>query len=201
MKPVVWKGRLLLLGRFGDNSADSAGALEKKCGFSSDDFKIFFFGNMHIPFSHELVNFALGHVFADLGKNFCDFEIAGVSGKKARSCQKKISDQHWYGDSPNRIGHLFSPAQGGAVHDIVVEEGGGVQVFKYRWQPEDFFILIMTYSRRKNEQQGPQPLPAAEYDMARHFGYEIEIRAQVFFEGFFNLVEIVLYNRNDFFFQ
>ena len=75
---VFGKGFFLLIGCICDDGADATGGFKQHGGFTANDFQILIFLQVDVAFSHQLVNFSLGHVFSEFRQNLDNSEPAGA---------------------------------------------------------------------------------------------------------------------------
>lgn len=73
---------------------------------------------------------------------------------KARGIQK-ITHQYAGLVTPNGIGGLLAATQVGGVHDVVMEQGGGVDEFDNGGQIDVLIALIAAGAGRQEHQQRP----------------------------------------------
>ena len=106
--------------------------LDQYGGLSGDDLQIFRFFKIERPFPHELMNFALGHVLGHRRDDADDFRPPRAGGDGKGAGQQKIPHQNRGLVSEYGMGRRRPPPQGGAVHEIVMKQGGGVQVLEDR---------------------------------------------------------------------
>ena len=70
-------------------------------------------------------------------------------------------------------------AHGGRVDDVVVQQGGGVEVLEDGGKVRQVIAPAAAHAGGQDEQQGPHPFAAAQQDVPPHFGDERHVGLEV----------------------
>ena len=141
------------------------------------------FSEVQVLLPGELVDLPLGHAFGDARDHLDDIGHSGIRGDGQGPGQQEIPDQDGHLVAPHRMGGLPPPPEDGAVHQVVVEEGGRVEVFEHRREKDLPPAAVPAQPCGQHHEQGPESFAAAEQEMAGHVRNDGEMGPQIFPEG------------------
>ena len=136
----------------GQNGTQPGAGLEQFGGFGPDDFEVSGFVEAGVVHVHQLLHFALRDDVGGFGEDFHDPHVLGLHHHLEGAGVQKIPDKHAGWIAKRFIGGRPASAQGGVVHDIIVQQGGcmdelddGCQVEVLRALDEDFPTVHFVY--------------------------------------------------------
>ncbi len=127
----------------------------------------------------ELEDLAFGHHGGGVGQHLQDLQFIGGHRQGQGFGQEKVTHQDYRLVAPDGVGGGRPPAHAGRVDNIVVQQGGGVEVFEDRGKTAQAIALAAAHPGRQNEQQRPDALAAAEQDMAPHLGDQRHVSLEI----------------------
>ncbi len=156
-----------------------AGPGEQYGALSLDDLEIETLADIDVEAAFELQEFALGDALDRGGKDLEDFDAAILDDHRRGPGIEEVPGQDGPLVAPDRIRGGPAPAQGRGVHDVVVEQGRGVQQFDRGGDPDASRPRIITEFRRQQEQGGAQAFASGAQQMGAQFGEQGQIRMQL----------------------
>ena len=90
----------------------------------------------------------------------------------------KVPNQNAGGVAPERIGRELAPAEPGAVHDVVVEEGSRVQKLDDRRELHPSLALCRAGIRCQQNDKRTQALAASLHKVLANLLYKVNVRSQ-----------------------
>ena len=127
----------------------------------------------------ELEDLPFGHHGGGVGQHLQDLQFIGGHRQGQGFGQEKVPHQNHRLVAPDGVGGGRPPAHAGRVDDIVVQQGGGVQVFKDGGKTAQVIALAAAHPGAQDEQQRPDALAAAEQDMAPHLGDQRHVGLEI----------------------
>jgi hypothetical protein len=85
--------------------------------------------------------------------------------------------------APDGVGRVGPPAQAGRIDDVVVQQGGGVQIFEDGGEIVEVFAIHAAHAGAQEKKQGPHPLAAAQQDVLPHLRDERHVGLKVGRQG------------------
>ena len=85
--------------------------------------------------------------------------------------------------APDVVGRGGAPAHLGGVDDVVVQQGGGVQVLEDGGEIRQVVALVAAHAGGQDEEERPDALAAAQQDVPPHFGDEGHVGLEVGGQG------------------
>ena len=108
--------------------------LEQHRGFAANHFHVGFFAGAGVAHFGQLQYFAFGNDAGGLRQDFHHWHRAQLDHHFEGARVQEVADQYAWGIAPGCIGGLAAAAHAGHVHNIVVEQGRGVQELNGRGQ-------------------------------------------------------------------
>ena len=143
------------------------------------------------------MDFALGHVFGDAGNHLDDLDVPGAGGDAQGPGQEKIAHQNGGGIAPDGVGHRTAAAQLGLVDQIVVQQGGGMQVFQRNGKGLVVAALVTAHAGGQDQEKRTQALAAAKEDVSGHLAHELQVGIEVVLQLHLDLGQVVGYQAQD----
>ena len=182
--------------RPGEPGAALRRGLEQDRGFVVDHLEITRLGDVGIHLVDELLHLALGDAVGGVGHDFHDAHVADADEQLESPGIDEIADEHARFGVPLRVDRGPAPAQGGHVHHIVVEQGGGVDEFDHRGELDMAVVADAAASGREQHQNWPQPLAAGFDDVMADAFREADPGMQLLDDGAVYGCEVV-FNRRE----
>ena len=154
---VVIKGFLFGLGSAGQGGADFRRRREKAGGFVDDDGQVIVLGSRFVT-ADQLQDFPLGHLRGGLGDGVQHAMIAQQGQGAEGSRQQIIPHQHAGRVPPHLAGRALGAPRIGLVHNVVVKQGGGMQIFQGSRSGENSIGRVAEHAGGKNQNRRAQPL-------------------------------------------
>ena len=130
-----------------------------------DDLKILRFRHRGIAVVVELKHFAFRHLLAGLGEHLVDPMVSELDDLAEGFGVEIVADEDADLISPDFSGGSPAPADIGIVHDVVVQEGGGMDEFHQTAELVMFAAGIAAETGRQQEKQGSDSFSAAVEDV------------------------------------
>jgi hypothetical protein len=109
--------------------SDFAATRNQRRGLLPDDIKIHRLIDIQLSGLFDLQQFALGHEFDGIAGNLEQLKIVVLHGHEQALAQQEVADQDGNLVFPEGVDAEKAAAFVGIVHDIVVDEGGGMEQF------------------------------------------------------------------------
>ena len=164
-------------------AADLAGRGHEDGGLAGDDLEVFRLGELEVARVEELEDFAFGHHGGGVGQDLQDLQMIGGHRQGQGLGQEKVPHQDHGMVAPDGVGRGGAPAHLGGVDDVVVQQGGGVQVLEDGGEIRQVVALAAAHAGGQDEQQRPDALAAAQQDVPPHFGDERHVGLEVGRQG------------------
>ncbi len=113
----------------GDQRAELAGGFEQLSGLGADHLQVLLFADVGVVHVEQLQHFAFGDDVGGFGDDLHHAHV--VERQHHLKCARiqEIADQHRGGIAEQRIGGFSATAHRRFVHDIVVQQRGGMDEF------------------------------------------------------------------------
>ena len=108
----------------------------------------------------ELEDLPFGHHGGGLGQHLEDLQFIGGHRQGQGFGQEKVPHQDHRLVAPDGVGGGRPPAHAGRVDDVVVQQGGGVKIFKDGGKTAQMIALAAAHPGAQDEQQRPDALAA-----------------------------------------
>ena len=123
---VALERDLRFLAGFGDDRRDAAGGGEQRGGLGADDLEILLLAGIDPPLRGQLLDLAFGDHRRRVTEDLEDLQAAVLDHQLERAAEQEIADQDAGRIAPDEVGGALAAAGAGAVDDVVVEQGRGV---------------------------------------------------------------------------
>ena len=104
--------------------------------------------------------------------------------------EQEVADQHRGGIAPDDVGGALAAPQPGAVDDVVVEQGGGVDELDRGREPMVARARIIEQARARQGQHRAHPLAAAGDEMAGKLGDQGDLALHPLEDDGVDMVEV-----------
>jgi len=159
----------------GDHRADLARGGEQSGGLALDDLQILVLGGGEVVLRLQLQHLALGDRRGGARQDAQHDQRAVLDHQLERAREQEIADQHGRLVAEDRVGGGEAAAQLALIHHVVVQQRRGVDELHASRQIDVARAVqrtarrsrIAAQPRRRQGQQGPQPLAAGRHDMRR----------------------------------
>ena len=146
----------------GKDGASVRSRFEQQRGFAKDHFQIAGLIQRKVADVRQLHNLALGDHVSRIGENLQDRHPFQRHHQLKRARVEKVAHQDAGWVAPARIGGNPSAPQVGAVDDVVVQQGGGVEELDDRGQFDVIGALIAAPRLTSSTISGRRRLPALD---------------------------------------
>jgi hypothetical protein len=120
------KGIFFSFGNPRENSSETTRACREGRRLAGGHIVVVFLGGRKVTVKEELEDFSLRHFFAGEGQGVVDLVVVKSHGEPEGIGIEEIADEDGGLIAPPLMGGGLSAPKIGAVHDIVVEKGGGM---------------------------------------------------------------------------
>ena len=127
---------------------------------------------------HELEHLALGDDVGRVGEHLQHAHAVNAHHHLEGARVDEIAHQHARGVAEERVGGGSAAPQRRLVHDVVVEQRGGVNEFDDRGELVVVAAAVAEGAGGKQHERGPQALAAAADDVLGHLADEGHVRVQ-----------------------
>src|SRR5690606_5392277 len=107
---------------------------EQLGGLGRDDAQIGVLVEVQVVGAGQLQHLALGNDAGGGGEDAQGAHLAGLDHQFEGAGEQEVADQHAGRGAPDQVGGGLAAAQVGAVDDVVVQQGGGVDELDRRGQ-------------------------------------------------------------------
>src|SRR5687767_654795 len=186
---------LHLRGSPSQNRRDLCAGLEQLGGLPVNDLEIAFFGGVRVVRVQQLQDFAFGDFVGRGGHHVHDSHAFQRDHHFEGARVDVIADQHAGFVAPDFVGGVAAAAQLGAIDDVVVEQGGGVDEFDDRGGFGMAFAPIATGSGTDHDEQRAQAFAAAADDVFGNLVHQHDVAGEAVTDDNIDLPQIVFDQR------
>ena len=114
-----------------------------------------------------------------------------MNQKREAFCEKEVSDEDARLIAPFGISRINAPSQLSSIHNIIVEQSGGMDKFNEAGHGDVNLSMIPAQFGGKQDEFGPKPFPAAKQEIFANSGNDGDIGLEVLSKLLIHFFQIV----------
>ena len=175
----------------------AAGRRKQRGGLALDNINVLGFGHRWVASSHQLQYLTGSNGIGGVRHVLQQRQIAQADHQLKRPGVYEVTHQHTGCIAKFGVGGGTAPAQGGEVHDVVVQQRGGMDEFNHGCELDVVRADVIEGTCGQQDQQGPEALTAGINDVMANIFDHRHIGAKLFNNEFVNLLEFVCHAGSD----
>ena len=173
-----------------DDCADFAACRKQRSRFERDNAVILRLADAQVALLQRFDHLALGHLDGHVGHRFHHQMVLVGQRQRHRLGVEVIADQDGDFVAPQRVNRRIAAPQLGVVHDVVVQQGGGVDELDDGAEVVHARAVVAAQAGRQDEQRRADALAAAGQDVLCGLRDEGNVGVQMPGDGRFDLLQV-----------